>query len=774
MFKRKKYQSILAIVNATLFTFCLSSIPLKAEAVTLESTKAVDTQSSSSTDKSVQDLGLNNKLEASANVSTNQGSTEKYKDGEFIIKFKEGISSQILNDVNVAKKELNEKTASFGAEVLSVKNLGDTGSKLAKYKGIKDPAELAKALKSKYGNSIEYVEPNYILKASDIKASWVPSDTYYSSLWGLKNTGQYISGQYGVSGIDIKAEKAWDITKGSSNIVVAVIDSGVDYTHPDLKNNMWKNTKEIPNNYIDDDKNGYVDDVNGWDFYWSDNDPMDDNRHGTHVAGTIAASGNYTGVVGVAPNVKIMPLKFLNSTGNGYLSDAVMAISYANKMGAKISNNSWGGSGYSSTLYSAIQNYSGLFVAAAGNDTNNNDLYGTYPASFNLPNILSVAAIDNRGSLASFSNYGTTSVDVAAPGVSIYSTTPGGGYQYLNGTSMATPHVAGVAALVLSKNPLSTTSKVKEAITKSVVKLSSLNGKVATGGLVNAYAAVTANVPVPTSVTAVSTGYNSIRTSWKAAAGVSGYEIFRSTSSTGTYSLVGTTTSTSYTNTGLNTGAPYYYKVRSYVMVGTAKVYGGFSAVVGAKPVPATPTVPSAISTGFNSIKVSWNTVPGASGYEIYMYSILPISAASDKGEDRVNETAVTSYTYTGLITGIPYYYKIRAYRMVGATKVYGSYSTEVNAKPTLSTSASFTAARLSSTSIKLAWSPVSGSSGYEVYRATSINGTYSKVTATAYTSYTNANLTTGVTYYYKVRAYRTVGTTKFYSGWTYIRYAKP
>jgi len=258
-----------------------------------------------------------------------------------------------------------------------------------------------------------------------------PNFTYYPAgygdeprfgeLWGLNNTGQ----NGGTPNVDINGLEASAITIGDPNLVVAVIDDGVDFSHPDLAGRAWTNPGEVPNNNLDDDHNGYVDDVNSWDFYNRDKTVHDraEDWHGTHVSGTIAASINGHGVVGVAPNVKIMALKFLGPYG-GYTSDAILAIQYAKAEGAKISNNSWGGS-YDQALYDAINNSGSLFVAAAGNNGNNNDIYPMYPASYNLSNILSVAAVNNQGKLASFSNYGATSVDISAPGLGILSSVPG-------------------------------------------------------------------------------------------------------------------------------------------------------------------------------------------------------------------------------------------------------------------------------------------------------------------------------------------------------------
>ena len=262
----------------------------------------------------------------------------------------------------------------------------------------------------------------------------------FSELWGLNNTGQVIDGVTGTSDVDVNGKEASARTQGNPNLVVAVIDSGVDFSHPDLTDRAWKNPGESgggkETNGIDDDGNGFIDDVNGADFFNGDGDPYDDNAHGTHVAGTIAASVNGQGIVGVAPNVKIMALKFINSAGGGVLSDAISAIGYAKSKGAKISNNSWGYLGPpDAALRDAISNSGQLFIAAAGNDGVNGDAAGFasngdpnragYPGGYNLPNVLSVAAIDNQGSLASFSNYGAKSVDISAPGVDILSSVPG-------------------------------------------------------------------------------------------------------------------------------------------------------------------------------------------------------------------------------------------------------------------------------------------------------------------------------------------------------------
>jgi subtilisin family serine protease len=326
---------------------------------------------------------------------------------------------------------------------------------------------------------IEYAEPNYIRYPTTI-----PNDPGFPYLWGLNNTGQ----TGGTVGADINAPEAWDITTGNSSTIIAVIDTGVDMTHEDLFTHIWTNPGEIPGNGIDDDGNGYIDDVHGWDFYANDNDPSDTNtcKHGTHVSGTIGALGNNgKGVTGVNWNVKIMPLRFLGGPlCSGSDANAIKAIEYATEKGVWILNNSWGGGGYDRALEDAIRNSNMIFVAAAGNESNNNDVSPFYPASFPLDNIISVAATDHNDSLASFSNYGLASVDLAAPGVKIGSTIPDNKYAYMSGTSMATPHVSGVVGLLLSQNPVLENWQV---IWKILQGLDKKGLPVLSGGRLNAY-----------------------------------------------------------------------------------------------------------------------------------------------------------------------------------------------------------------------------------------------------------------------------------------------
>jgi subtilisin family serine protease len=305
-----------------------------------------------------------------------------------------------------------------------------------------------------------------------ISIASLPDDPGFSQLWGLNNTGQ----TGGTADADVDAPEAWNIETGTG-VMVGVIDTGIDYTHPDLAANVWTNPLEIPGNGIDDDNNGYVDDVHGYDFVNRDGDPMDDHGHGTHVAGTIAAvANNGIGVAGVSWHAKVMALKFLDAGGYGYASDAVDALNYATDMGAKITNNSWGGGEYSTALRDAIAaaNSAGaVFVAAAGNYSSNNDTTPFYPAGYEGPNVIVVAATDSNDGLASFSNFGRKTVLLGAPGVGIYSTVPAVGasccssptrYATLSGTSMAAPHVSGAAALLISHYPGLTPAQVRQRL----------------------------------------------------------------------------------------------------------------------------------------------------------------------------------------------------------------------------------------------------------------------------------------------------------------------
>jgi len=320
-----------------------------------------------------------------------------------------------------------------------------------------------------FGYGVKTVEPNHIYRVPEVK------EDLSSKQWAL----------YGEAGVN--AELAWAVTEGSKDIVVAVIDTGVDYTHPELVKQMWTNEAELNGEKgVDDDENGFVDDIYGYDFQNNDGDPMDDHSHGTHCAGVIGASHDGVGTNGMMKNVRIMALKFLGAQG-GSTAGAIASINYATKMKANVMSNSWGGGPYSSILGKAIAkaNEAGIvFTAAAGNSSRNNDYTETYPA--NYPGVIAVAAHTKFDKLAYFSNHGIEKVHVSAPGSGILSSVLKGKYKSYSGTSMATPYVSGIVGLLLSIKPEATPEELRTLLMETSVKGKAYTKKVMSGGRVDA------------------------------------------------------------------------------------------------------------------------------------------------------------------------------------------------------------------------------------------------------------------------------------------------
>jgi len=344
-------------------------------------------------------------------VPQNSRQAPTFVPGELLVKFRAEVRKEAASDYRKWFGISTRKTFAInGYQLVKLPEGADIEEALELY--LEDP-------------DVEHAEPNYLVHAN----ATIPDDTDFSRLWGLHNIGQNVNGTSGTNDADMDAPEAWDVGTGSSDVVVAVIDTGVDLNHPDLQPNIWINAGEIAANGIDDDGNGYIDDVNGWDFVVNDNDPLDANGHGTHVAGTVAAVGNNaTGVAGVSWSAKIMALRFMDAWGIGSTDNAISAIEYAAAMGADIINNSWGSSTYnpSQSLKEAIEASGALVVCAAGNSGWNTDTYiPHYPSNYDSSNIIAVAASDQNDNRAYFSNYGPFSVDVAAPGTNIYSTAPG-------------------------------------------------------------------------------------------------------------------------------------------------------------------------------------------------------------------------------------------------------------------------------------------------------------------------------------------------------------
>jgi thermitase len=399
--------------------------------------------------------------------------------GEFVVKMR-------VNGLGTLSQSV-KTLAQFGLQMKQVINAGENlvlvRSANAELMSL-GSASSARMMNQVRGlSAVEFIEPNFVYRAFDLPQS-MPNDPDFARLWAMKNDGQADkSGRAGVVGADIQAPEAWAIATGSKDVVVAVIDTGVDYNHPDLAANAWSSPTDPT--------------VHGFNAINGKLDPMDDNSHGTHCSGTIAGSGdNGVGVVGVSWRASIMGVKFLSGAGSGTLADAVKAIDWATNNGAQIMSNSWGGGGYSQALFDAIkraQDKGILFIAAAGNDASDNDARASYPASYELDNVISVAASNNVDNLAYFSNYGATKVHLAAPGENIYSTIPtamakaGVAYDTYSGTSMATPHVSGAVALLLAKEPSLTYAEVKARLLDSTDKSRTFRGKLASMGRLNIY-----------------------------------------------------------------------------------------------------------------------------------------------------------------------------------------------------------------------------------------------------------------------------------------------
>jgi subtilisin family serine protease len=348
-------------------------------------------------------------------------------------------------------------------------------------------------------DGVAYAEPNYLVTTGVT----FPNDPSFADLWGLHNLGQ----NGGTPDADIDAPEAWDFVTGSPGVVVAVLDTGIAYTHPDLTANMFRNEAECIANGVDDDLNGYIDDCHGIDTANGDSNPLDDNQHGTHVAGSIGATGNNgVGVAGVNWQVKLMPCKFLGANGVGDTADAITCLEYVaamkdravNPVNVIATNNSWGGIEFSQALYDAVevQRQKGiLFIAAAGNggDDNvgdDNDTTPDYPAALDLPNVIAVAATTRNDGRPSFSNYGRRTVQLGAPGSEILSTGLANGYATLNGTSMASPHVAGVAALLEAQNPSRDWRAIRNLILSGGDTTGAMTGVTVTGKRLNAFGSV--------------------------------------------------------------------------------------------------------------------------------------------------------------------------------------------------------------------------------------------------------------------------------------------
>ncbi|MEQ1922868.1 MAG: S8 family serine peptidase [Pyrinomonadaceae bacterium] len=417
---------------------------------------------------------------------------------EVLVRFKPGVSLAQIRSIATANNDAvtDEIESVSGLAVIDDLDNADAQAVADQYAAMSD--------------SVAYAEVNYRIKLDDpiqkdaVKdgvyretTAEMPNDPLFGDQWALNNLGQ----DGGTQRADIDALEAWTKTKGSEEVVVAVLDSGVDFTHVDLKGNMWTRPANVP--AYTDDELGTFNDINGYNGTDKIADPMDDNGHGTHCAGIIGAEGdNGEGITGINQTVRIMPLKFLGRGGSGTTEDAIEAINYAidrkkNGVNVRIISASWGSTSKSKALEDTIRaaGEAGiLFVAAAGNDGSNNDSRPHYPSNYDLPNVISVAALDRNDKLAGFSNFGVKTVHIAAPGKDILSTWLGGAYREASGTSMATPYVSGVAALIIAAEPKISMEKLRERLLSTADKIDTLDGKVATGGRICAANAISGKV----------------------------------------------------------------------------------------------------------------------------------------------------------------------------------------------------------------------------------------------------------------------------------------
>ena len=390
--------------------------------------------------------------------STQEQSPALYRDGELLVRFRDGVSQKdketIFATHGVKRKQQLE---------------GDSGFEKLELPAGRDAK--AAVLQLLQNPQVQFAEPNFLISKEDL----TPNDPQFNQQWALQNTGQN-GGQFGS---DIKANAAWDKTTGSASTVIAVIDSGIDFTHPDLANNQWTNPKPSTK-----------DDLHGWDFTNNSAEIKDEQGHGTAVAGIIAAEGNNSvGISGVMWRASLMSLRVLDNTGTGDVANAVQAIDYAVTHGAQVINLSWGTSGESAALKDAIERAlrrNVVVVCSAGNSGKDLDANPYYPASFGLKDLITVAGTDNFDQPASWSNYGARTVTVAAPGTDILTTQINGAYRTVTGTSAAAPVVTGIAGLLKTSRPGANAAQIVRAITDSARKIASLSGKVSSGGVASA------------------------------------------------------------------------------------------------------------------------------------------------------------------------------------------------------------------------------------------------------------------------------------------------
>ena len=558
-----------------------------------------------------------------------------YRPGELLVKFRSGVDASSAQRTNSAVGARKMRRLS-SLDIEQVKLPAGLSVQAAITQYMQDP-------------NVEYAEPNYLRFVESYETDpFFPDDPYFVQEWGMWNTGIYAGG---VSGADVKAPLAWTIARGTRDVVIAVLDSGIDYNHPDLRGNIWLNPGEVCPDGIDNDSNGFVDDCQGWNFVSDTNDPLDDIGHGTIVAGIIGAVGNdHSGVTGMMWRVQLMPLKTLDSSGAGTVAEEVAAIDYVMLMksmgtNVRLMNASFGSATFSNAEYTAIRDAGEagiLLIASAGNGNSegvgiNDDHTPHYPSSFGLDNIISVAATDQRDNLASFSNFGLSSVDVGAPGVYILSTVPIGldyalctaaatpGYNFCNGTSFSAPFVTGLAGLLDTAYPNFSSGQIRSTILRYVDVVPSLENRVFTSGRINAFKAVS-SLMTPTDVTAEADEATSVTVTWTDnATGEDGYTVDRKTGG-GAYVQIASlpADSTSYTDTTVIGNTTYTYRVKAFNTIPATSTSVESNAVTTPEPPPSA----TGGAGGGCSVGGPQNFASGASNAVVFLMPLLVLLVA--------------------------------------------------------------------------------------------------------------------------------------------------
>lgn len=711
---------------------------------------------------------LINSAMAAAPVAENNGNGKGNSvAGELIVKFKAtATDADIQRGLKLGHLKVKKHT-----QTQTMKARGHNGLTLVQTDLTTDEA----VARLSNDPAIDYVEPNFTYKHQ-----FIANDPYVTNnyTWGLYSALSAPANVYG-SG----AAEAWAAGyTGTNSVVVAVIDEGIDVAHPDLAANTWTNPKD-PVDGIDNDGNGYVDDVNGWNFYGGNNQVFDaaSDQHGTHVSGTIGAvGGNGKGIAGVNWNVTIISGKFLGPDGGDTLA-AVEAIDYfvdlKKRQGLNLVaiNASWGGGGYSRSLHDSIIRAAKagiVFCVAAGNESMNNDTTASYPAnidtrkgtltesaaSFN--GVISVAAIDSNGALASFSNYGANTVHIGAPGVQILSCFPNAQLGYMSGTSMATPHVTGAVALYASTHPGASAQAIREAIVNSVTPTASLTGRTTTGGRLNIATIIkpVASAPsAPATVNAVA-GAGLVNLSWTGVSGATGYAVKRSTTASGPYTTLTTTSGMSFTDTAVVFGTTYYYVVAAVTANGTSANSPETSAsplAIVQAPTGVVASAAQANVAGTATVTVRWSPVTGATSYTIKR-------ATSASGAFTTVATGVTGASFSQAVAATVnnvYYYRVVA---VGAAANSGD-SANASVTTAAPSPANLTATALSSYNVSLNWSDRSADEqGFKIEYWNGFSWVQIGTIGSNATTVNISGTSSRGTYSFRIRAYNSTANTAY------------